>query len=108
MRMGRVVTEDPRKAAHSLPKEELFEAVRALSPEGKIDLFKHLGMSRVGDSHTNDCPGGPATGLVCQCVPPESMWRHPEDVRVHLKETWKDLLAAAEARQAMWKKQGII
>lgn len=112
MRVGRVITEDPRTSpapqGAAPSKDELFAAVAALPPEDKVALFKHLGMSRVGDNHTYDCPGGPTTGLVCNCVPPASMWTHPKDVEVHLKETWKDLLALAEARQADWKKRGII
>jgi hypothetical protein len=78
-------------------KEELFEAVKALPPEEKIELFKALRMSRIGEDHQPDClcfHGGD-----CGCIPPASMWTHPRDVAVYLKETDDDLRDQAEKRQ---------
>lgn len=86
----------------------LFEAVKALPPEAKVELFKYLGMSRVGDSHDADCSAPHMGGIACQCVPPASTWQHPKDVEVFLGETWEERLKRAEARQAAWKERGLI
>lgn len=80
-----------------MTKEELFQAVKALPAEEKVELFKSLGMSRIGEDHQPDClqfHGGD-----CNCIPPGSMWTHPKDVAVFLKETYDDLYAEAQRRQ---------
>jgi hypothetical protein len=84
---------------------ELFETVKALSPEQKVRLFGFLGMHRMSDSHQPDCPVG--NGGRCNCVPPESMWTHPQDVEVYLEETWEQRLAYAKKRSAARESSGL-
>jgi len=84
-----------------MTKEELFQAVKGLAAEEKVELFKSLGMSRVGEDHQPDCLK--FHGVDCNCIPPGSMWTHPKDVEVFLKETYADLCAEAERRQRIIK-----
>lgn len=80
-----------------MTKEELFQVVKALPAEEKVELFKSLGMSCVGENHQPDCLQ--FYGGYCNCIPPASMWTHPKDVEVFLKETYDDLYAEAQRRQ---------
>lgn len=86
----------------------LFEAVKNLPPEAKVELFRYLGMSLVWDPHDLDCAAPHIRGIQCNCVPPASMWRHPKDVEVFLGETWEERLAKAEDRQEEWKRRGLV
>lgn len=77
--------------------EDLIAEVKALKAEDLISVFRGLGMSRIGDDHTYDCPS--SAGNRCNCVPPEPTWTQPKVLTVHFGETYEELAAKARKRR---------
>lgn len=87
--------------------EELIAEVKALKAEDLIGLFRALGMSRVGSSHTSDCLSRQGSGLICDCVPDEPTWTQPKILTEHFGESWEQLLAAARERTRRCRAAGL-
>jgi hypothetical protein len=69
--------------------DELLEQAKSLPADFKIKLLEAMGFSPVGSDHTDDCPHNFDSGLICQCVPPATMWSQPSDVDEARGETWE-------------------
>lgn len=69
--------------------DELLEQARSLPADFKIKLLEAMGFSPVGSDHTADCPHVVDSGLLCNCVPPATMWSQPRDVLEERGETWE-------------------
>lgn len=70
-------------------EEAVIEAVARLDPEKKLAVLEAMGFTRSRLEHGVNCLSRQGSGLRCDCVPPESQWRAPADVRKHLGETWE-------------------
>lgn len=75
-------------------------SLRSIPAELKMAIIKAMGFRPMGEMHTRDCPAAMSSGIICQCVPGPTEWSPPNDVMVHMGETWEERLAAARARKA--------
>lgn len=65
---------------------------QGLPPEEKVRIIEAMGFTPFRDSHQPECPKVWDRGLICNCVPPTTVWGPPTDVQVLRKETWEDRL----------------
>lgn len=76
--------------------EELCAWAKDLPPGLKIEIIKAMGFTAMASDHGWDCPHQMGAGLVCQCVPPATVWNQPADVNTFRGETWKLRLERAQ------------
>lgn len=63
--------------------------LKDLAPADKVRMIEAMGFTRRSSSHQPDCPYALDAGNRCNCVPPAPEWGAPQDVLVHLGETYE-------------------
>lgn len=69
-----------------------------LIPEQKLAILKAMGFQARRPMHTIECTSIQGSGLICTCARPQTHWEAPEDVVVHMHETWEERRAETEER----------
>lgn len=82
---------------HLLSPEEL-QGLTALSAAAKLQVLEALGFVRYRSNHERSCASLQASGYICTCIAPQSVWSAPEDVYHFLGESLTERKAYTERR----------
>ena len=72
--------------------------LKQLPAAEKLRALKAMGFTAFREPHTYDCPRNVSDGFRCNCVRPPTHWGAPEDVSMHMGETWEQRRAESLAR----------
>lgn len=87
--VGQPEQEPKQEPARPTNWDELMAQAKSLPAQFKVDMITAMGFTPIGSDHTDSCPYAIDSGLVCNCVPPSTMWAQPNDVDELRGETWE-------------------